>query len=141
MPPQDVVLVGHMDFFFNPVAEAAVAKGHRFVRYKTPADFLADKNALATASVAYAVGYCPVSRDAMSRAPNLRAVICPWTGTDGFDGRAATDLGTVPLHDDRELHRSTGSNSDLTAGSVRPAGGRSLTACGSGVTDSGLVPV
>lgn len=95
MPSQDVVLVGQMDFFFNPVAEAVAAKGHKAVRYQTPADFLADKNALATASVLYAVGYCPVSRDAMSRAPNLRAVICPWTGTDGFDERAATDLGII----------------------------------------------
>jgi phosphoglycerate dehydrogenase-like enzyme len=95
MPPQDVVLVGSMDFFFNPVADAVTAIGHKAIRYRAHPDFLADKNALDTASVLYAVGYCPVTREAMSRAPKLRAVICPWTGTDGFDTRAATDLGIL----------------------------------------------
>ncbi|MHB1207038.1 MAG: NAD(P)-dependent oxidoreductase, partial [Rhodospirillaceae bacterium] len=34
----------------------------------------------------------PVSRERLGRAPKLRAVISPWTGTEGFDVRAATDL-------------------------------------------------
>jgi phosphoglycerate dehydrogenase-like enzyme len=84
-----------MDFFFNPVAEAAIAKGHAAVRYKMPADFLANKDALAKAAVLYAVGFCPVTREAMSRASNLRAVISPWTGTEGFDEAAATALGII----------------------------------------------
>jgi phosphoglycerate dehydrogenase-like enzyme len=84
-----------MDFFFTPVAEAVAAKGCRPVRYRTPADFLADPTALDRAAVLYAVGFCPVSRETMSRGPGLRAVISPWTGTEGFDERAATDLGIV----------------------------------------------
>lgn len=91
----DVVLVGSLDYYFNPVAEAVAAKGHTIVRYKTPADFVAKPDALDNASVLYAVGYCPVSRAVMARAPHLRAVISPWTGTEGFDERAATELGII----------------------------------------------
>lgn len=91
----EVVLVGAMDFFFDPVAEAVAAKGHTYIRYKTPAEFLANTQALDCASVLYAVGFCPVSRETMARAPSLRAVISPWTGTEGFDEPAATDLGIV----------------------------------------------
>jgi phosphoglycerate dehydrogenase-like enzyme len=93
--PHEVVLVGPMDFFFNPVAEAVTAKGHTAVRYRTPADFAGAKDPLARASVLYAVGFCPVTRPQMAGAPHLRAVISPWTGTEGFDERAATDLGII----------------------------------------------
>lgn len=95
MSQREVVLVGPQDFFFDPVAKAAAARGHTSVRYKMPADFLAKGDALARASVLYAVGFCPVTRDVMARAPHLRAVISPWTGTEGFDEAAATDLGVV----------------------------------------------
>ncbi len=91
----DVVLVGSLDYYFNPVTEAVAAKGYNVVRYNTPADFVAKTDALDNASVLYAVGYCPVSRAAMARAPHLRAVISPWTGTEGFDERAASDLGII----------------------------------------------
>ena len=39
MPAHDVVLVGSLDYYFNPVTEAVVAKGHNVVRYNMPADF------------------------------------------------------------------------------------------------------
>lgn len=95
MPKQDVVLVGSLDYYFNPVTEAVAAKGHNVIRYNMPADFVAKPDALENASVLYAVGYCPVSREVMARAPHLRAVISPWTGTEGFDERAASELGII----------------------------------------------
>lgn len=95
MSQLDVVLVGPQDFFFDPVAAAVAAKGHTSTRYKDPAEFLARQDALDRAAVLYAVGFCPVSRALMARAPNLRAVISPWTGTEGFDEKAASDLGII----------------------------------------------
>jgi phosphoglycerate dehydrogenase-like enzyme len=95
MAAHDVVLVGSLDYYFNPVTEAVIAKGHNVVRYNMPADFAAKPDALDNASVLYAVGYCPVSREVMARAPHLRAVISPWTGTEGFDERAASELGII----------------------------------------------
>jgi phosphoglycerate dehydrogenase-like enzyme len=92
---QQVVLVGAQDYFFDPVAEAVKAKGCAVVRYRAPAEFLAATRPLAEASVLYAVGYCPVTREMMAAAPRLRAVISPWTGTEGFDERAATEFGIL----------------------------------------------
>ena len=68
MAAHDVVLVGSLDYYFNPVTEAVIAKGHNVVRYNMPADFAAKPDALDNASVLYAVGYCPVSREVMARA-------------------------------------------------------------------------
>jgi phosphoglycerate dehydrogenase-like enzyme len=95
MNQREVVLVGPQDFFFTPVAEAVTEKGHTAVRYPSPAAFLAKEDALDNASVLYAVGNAPISRAVMSRAKHLRAVISPWTGTDGFDEAAATALGIL----------------------------------------------
>ncbi|MGE4064259.1 MAG: NAD(P)-dependent oxidoreductase [Rhodospirillaceae bacterium] len=91
----EVVLAGPTDYFFDPAAAAIKAGGHSVVRYRSVADFAATPDALASASVLYAVGFCPVTRAQMERAPHLRAVISTWTGTEGFDERAATGLGIV----------------------------------------------
>ena len=91
----DVVLVGAQDYFFDPVAEAAKAKGYIPVRYRSVEAFRAAQHPLARAVVVFAASYCPVSREDMLAAPHLRAVISPWTGTEGFDERAATELGIV----------------------------------------------
>lgn len=93
--PLHAVLVGPQDFFFVPVADAVHAKGHTATRYAALEDFQRRPEALEQADVLYAVGYLSVTREMMARAPRLRAVISPWTGTDGFDERAATDLGIL----------------------------------------------
>lgn len=90
-----VVLVGPHDFFFDPAAAAVRAEGHRTTRYGAVDDFLRQDDALDDADVLYAVGYLPVPRERLARAPKLRAVISPWTGTDGFDEQAASDLGII----------------------------------------------
>lgn len=94
----EIVFAGHLDFFFTPVAAALEAKGHTFVRYRTPAEFLANADALMNARVLYAHGFIPVSRETLSRAPRLAAVISTWMGTEGFDEKAATDFGIVVGH-------------------------------------------
>jgi phosphoglycerate dehydrogenase-like enzyme len=88
----EAVLVGPLDFFFAPAEAALTAKGHRVRRYASTTAFLQQQDALLQADVLYAVGYLSVSRALLAAAPKLRAVISPWTGTDGFDERAATDL-------------------------------------------------
>ena len=91
----EVVLVGAQDYFFDPVAEAVKAKGYTPVRYRSIAAFQEAPHPLARAVVLYAVSACPVPREVMAAAPKLRAVISPWTGTEGFDEAAATELGIV----------------------------------------------
>lgn len=92
MTQREAVLVGALEVFFAPVEAAVAAAGHRFTRYRTASDFLGASDPLRSADVLYAVGSLPVSRELLARAPNLRAVVSPWTGTEGFDERAATDL-------------------------------------------------
>ncbi len=95
MSQLEVVLVGHLDYFFAPVRDALAAKGHKAVHYLTPAEFLADKDALANATALYAHGFVPVSPETLSRAPRLTSLISTWMGTEGFDEKAATALGIV----------------------------------------------
>ncbi len=89
------VLVGHLDYFFAPVREALEAKGHAFIHFKTPAEFLAHPEALNDAAVILAHGFVPVSAETLSRAPRLKAVISTWMGAEGFDENAATARGIV----------------------------------------------
>lgn len=95
MSQRDVILVGHLDYFFAPVREALAARGQSIVHYRTPAEFLANKDALANAGVIYAHGFVPVARETLAKAPHLTALISTWMGTEGFDETAATELGIV----------------------------------------------
>jgi phosphoglycerate dehydrogenase-like enzyme len=69
--------------------------GCRLTTYRTLDSFLADPSALAQADVLLAPGDLPCTRERMAAAPRLRAVISPFTGTEGFDEAAATDLGIL----------------------------------------------
>lgn len=89
------VLVGPHDFFFAPVEAAVHARGHRFTRYRSLEDFRNRAEALDDADVLYAVSALPVTRERLARAKTLRAVISPWTGTEGFDEGAATEFGIL----------------------------------------------
>lgn len=90
-----VVLVGPYDLVFLPVEQAVRALGHDVLRYRTEREFLGEPQALQDTSVLYAVGSLPVSRAAMTDAPHLRAIISPYTGTEGFDEKAASELGIL----------------------------------------------
>jgi len=65
------------------------------VPYRTEAALHADPSALTEADVLLAAGQLPCSRTMMAGAPRLRAIICPYAGTEGFDQLAATDLGIL----------------------------------------------
>ena len=58
-------------------------------------EFLKSSERTSRASVLYAVSTLHVTREVMAASPHLRAVISPYTGTEGFDEKAATDLGIL----------------------------------------------
>ncbi len=93
--PLHAVLVGPHDFFFAPVEAAVRAGGHRATRYRSLDEFRDRVDALDDADVLFSVSSLPVTRERMARAKTLRAVISAWTGTEGFDEAAATDLGII----------------------------------------------
>ena len=80
---------------FDAMEARLTAKGFQVAPYRTLDAFLADPTALAEADILLAAGNTPCTRALMQGAPRLRAVISPYTGTDGFDESAATDLGIL----------------------------------------------
>jgi phosphoglycerate dehydrogenase-like enzyme len=84
-----------LQWMFDEIEPLLATAGHEVVPYRTEAAFRADPSALAEADVLLAAGSLPCSRALMEGAPRLRAIICPYTGTEGFDERAATDLGIL----------------------------------------------
>ncbi len=74
-----------LDGFFLPSMQALERAGHRATRYTDPAAFTADTEALATLDVLAALPNFPIGAGLMDKAPNLRALISPITGTEGFD--------------------------------------------------------
>jgi phosphoglycerate dehydrogenase-like enzyme len=84
-----------MQPMFDVMEAHLSAAGHEIIPYRTLDAFVADPSALSRADVLLAAGDTPCTRARMENAPNLRAVISPFTGTEGFDERAASDLGVL----------------------------------------------
>ncbi len=80
---------------FDAIEPLLTEAGIEVVAYPNAAAFFATPRALAEADVLLAVGDLPCSRALMDSAPRLRAIISPFTGTEGFDEHAATDLGIL----------------------------------------------
>jgi len=80
---------------FDVMEARLTAAGYKVVPYRTLDAFRNDPAALAAADVLVAAGDTPCPRVLMQTAPTLRAVISPFTGTEGFDEKAATDLGIL----------------------------------------------
>jgi phosphoglycerate dehydrogenase-like enzyme len=80
---------------FDDMEARLTAAGHQVVAYRTLDAFIADPRALAEADVLLAAGDTPCDKALMASAPRLRAVISPFTGTEGFDETAATALGIL----------------------------------------------
>jgi phosphoglycerate dehydrogenase-like enzyme len=96
--PAQIVTVCHLptvQWMFDAIEPRLASAGYEVVPYRTEAAFRADATALATADVLLAAGQLPCSRALMASAPRLRAIICPYSGTEGFDIPAATDLGIL----------------------------------------------
>jgi D-3-phosphoglycerate dehydrogenase len=91
-----IVVVGPAttEYAFAPVEEELRRLGHDVVRYVGAAPFLTQPDPLATASILYGNGY-PCTKALLAKAPQLRAVVNPWIGMEGFDIAGATALGIV----------------------------------------------
>lgn len=90
-----IILVGPQEALFKPVEDGMRERGFDIVRYRSESDFLNSPERAKSASIIYAVSTLKVTREIMAESPNLRAVISPYTGTEGFDEKAATELGIV----------------------------------------------
>ena len=94
----DVVSVGpsSLNYIFDPILAGLRERRHKVTHYTGYAEFIRDSaKALKTADVLVAVGSFPCTRDLMTQAPQLRAVVSPFIGTEGFDEAAATSLGII----------------------------------------------
>ena len=80
---------------FEAIEPRLTERGYQVTPYRTLEAFAADPAALADADVLVAAGNTPCDRALMAGAPRLRAVISPFTGTEGFDEAAATELGIL----------------------------------------------
>jgi len=92
-----VVCVGPaaLDFIFDPIV-AGLRQREHVVHYTDYAQFERESAAvLGSAGVLVAVGSFPCTREMMERAPQLRALVSPFIGTEGFDEAAATALGII----------------------------------------------
>jgi phosphoglycerate dehydrogenase-like enzyme len=93
-----VVCVGPaaLDFIFNPIVTGLRQRGHEVVYYTGYSQFERESAAtLASAGVLVAASSFPCTRELMVRAPQLRALVSPFIGTEGFDEAAATALGII----------------------------------------------
>jgi D-3-phosphoglycerate dehydrogenase len=98
MSPGKVVCVGPptLDFIFDPIVAGLRQLAHEVVHYTDYSHFERDCTAvLASAAVLVAVSNFPCTRALMVRAPQLRALVSPFIGTEGFDEAAATALGII----------------------------------------------
>jgi phosphoglycerate dehydrogenase-like enzyme len=85
-----------LDFIFDPIVAGLRQRGHEVVYYTSYSQFESESAAaLASAGVLVAVSSFPCTRDLMVQAPQLRALVSPFIGTEGFDEAAATALGII----------------------------------------------
>ncbi len=90
-----VVLAGSYAPIFDCVENALEGKICDIVRYDREDTFIADPAALDQATVFLGYGILPVGRNRLGRASRLRAIISPYTGTEGFDIEAASEYGVI----------------------------------------------
>lgn len=75
-----------------------------FVRYHEISELTADENVLATTEILLIPGFVPCGHDVMAAAPRLRALVSPFTGTEGIDEKAASDLGILVANSQAPEH-------------------------------------
>ncbi len=90
-----IVLVGPQDALFKPVEDSLRGHGIEVTRYKSEIAFLTSNERASRAAILFPVSTLGVPRELMEQSPNLRAVISPYTGTEGTDEKAATELGIL----------------------------------------------
>ena len=93
-----VVCVGPatLDFIFDPIVAGLRQRAHEVVQYNDYSLFEREsRTVLGSAAVLVAISNYPCTRELMVRAPQLRALVSPFIGTEGFDEAAATTLGVI----------------------------------------------
>lgn len=90
-----VVLAGESDVLYDVVEKALAGAECRVRRYRGMKAFLEDAHALRDAAIFLGDGWIPMNAERLGAAPGLTAIICPFTGTEGFDIAAATELGII----------------------------------------------
>ena len=98
--PSKIAVVGResLNFLFASVVEALKERSHSVHRYTDLASFLSDEHTLAETNVLLTSGDQICTRALMTKATRLRAIVSPFIGTEGFDEKAATELGIVIAH-------------------------------------------
>ena len=96
--PARLVIVGNptsagSNAIFDELVTRLRSPACEITRYTSQAAFREAADALRDADVFVAVSGFPCSRALMASAPKLRAVVCPVTGTNGYEISAATELG------------------------------------------------
>ncbi len=93
----EIVMIGpsFVDDLLVPVEQEMRRRGAKVIRFADADEVRANPAPMASMDVLFAVGMYPCTRELMAAAAQLRAVISPFTGTEGFDERAATELGIV----------------------------------------------
>ncbi|MDB5582985.1 MAG: D-isomer specific 2-hydroxyacid dehydrogenase, binding domain protein [Bradyrhizobium sp.] len=92
------VLVGSATKLFDRVEQGLGQAGCKVRRYRSEEAFLEASDGLEGANVLYGNGSLPMTRERLARAPDLRAIISPYTGTEGFDEAAASALGILVVN-------------------------------------------
>jgi phosphoglycerate dehydrogenase-like enzyme len=85
-----------LDFIFDPIIDGLRQRAHEVAYFTDLGHFERESEAvLGDAAVLLAISSFPCTRELMIRAPQLRAVVSPFIGTEGFDEAAATTLGII----------------------------------------------
>lgn len=97
MPPSRIVAVGRARSLrlVTDIVERLRGRGHEVRFYKDSAAFADGGNDLADADALLAVSSFVCSRAVMASGRNLRGVVSPTTGVEGFDIPAATEMGIL----------------------------------------------
>lgn len=82
----------------NAAEQAMIERGHMVARYRTPADMMADRAALAAADAMLISSNFQYPREILAAPERLRAAIFCASGTGTIDIEAATELGIVVGH-------------------------------------------
>src|SRR5512133_387262 len=92
-----VSVSGWLHEVFEEIGDGVRAQGYGFTHLRDPR-ILGQPGVLAQADVLLAASAAPVTRAVMEAAPRLRAVVCPFIGTEGFDIAAASNLGILVVN-------------------------------------------
>ncbi len=83
-------------FHLRPHRSGSGQRGHEVVQFTDYMQFERESSTvLRSTGVLLAVSNFPCTRELMTRAPELRAIVSPFIGTEGFDEAAATALGII----------------------------------------------